>query len=134
MTMWTRGGSDVRPKILKNEREYAAALRRVEDLWDAPKGSAKAEELELWAHLVDAYERERHPIPPPNPVEAIRFRMDQLGLRNQDLARFVGGRNRASEVLNHKRSLSVSMMRNLYRELHVPAESLLAEPSKRYRV
>jgi HTH-type transcriptional regulator/antitoxin HigA len=124
----------VRPKILKNEREYAAALRRVEDLWDAPKGSAKAEELELWAHLVDAYERERHPIPPPNPVEAIRFRMDQLGLRNQDLARFVGGRNRASEVLNHKRSLSVSMMRNLYRELHVPAESLLAEPSKRYRV
>ncbi len=124
----------MRPKILKNEREYAAALRRVEDLWDAPKGSAKAEELELWAHLVDAYERERHPIPPPNPVEAIRFRMDQLGLRNQDLARFVGGRNRASEVLNHKRSLSVSMMRNLYRELHVPAESLLAEPSKRYRV
>jgi len=118
---------------LKNEREYNEALRRVEGLWDAPKGSAKAEELELWAHLVDAYERGHHPVPSPDPVQAIRFRMDQLGLRNQDLAKYVGGRNRASEVLNHKRSLSVSMMRTLYRELHIPAESLLAEPSKRYR-
>jgi len=123
----------MKPKILKNEREHREALRRMDALWDAPQGSPKAVELELWSHLVDTYERDHCVIPLPDPIEAIRFRMEQMGLRNPDLAKLVGGRNRASEILNHKRSLSVAMMRNLYQNLHVPAESLLAEPVEKYR-
>jgi HTH-type transcriptional regulator/antitoxin HigA len=123
----------MKAKILKNEREHQAALRLVDSLWDAPKGSAQAAECELWAHLIDAYEQTRHSIAPPDPIDAIRFRMEQMGLEGADLAKIIGGRNRASEILNRKRPLSVSMMRNLYRELHVPAESLLAEPNAKYR-
>jgi HTH-type transcriptional regulator/antitoxin HigA len=124
---------NMKPKILKNDREYQEALRQVDALWDIPKGSSRIAELELWSHLVDVYERGHQSIPLPDPIEAVRFRMEQMGLHNPDLAKIVGGRNRASEILNHKRPLSVSMMRNLYRDLHVPAESLLAEPSAKYR-
>jgi len=119
----------MKPKILKNEKEHRAALQRVEALWDAPKGSRQADELEHWAILIEAYEQKHHPIAPPDPVEAIKFRMDQMGLKTSDLAKLLGGRNRVSEVLNRKRPLSLAMMRSLYQNLHVPAESLLAEPS-----
>jgi HTH-type transcriptional regulator/antitoxin HigA len=123
----------MRPKILKNEKEHRQALKKVEALWGAPKGSLLAEELELWASLVDAYEQKHHSIPEPDPIEAVKFRMDQLGLKPADMGKYLGGRGRVSEVLNHKRPLSVSMMRSLYHKLHVPAESLLSEPSARYK-
>jgi len=124
----------MRPKVLKNEREHLRAVKRVEELWNAPKGSPQAEELELWASLIEDYELKHHPIPEPDPIEAVKFRMDQMGLKPSDLAKFLGGRGRVSEVLNRKRPLSVSMMRTLYHELHVPAESLLAEPPAKYKV
>ncbi len=124
----------MKPKVIKNGKEHAAALKRVEELWDAPKGSGKAEELEHWAILIEAYEDEHYPILESDPIEAIKFRMDQMGLKPTDLAKFLGGRNRVSEVLNRKRPLSVAMMRSLYQNLHIPAESLLAEPSAKYRV
>jgi HTH-type transcriptional regulator / antitoxin HigA len=120
-------------KVLKNEKEHKKALEQVEALWDAPKGSALAEELELWAALVEAYEDKHHPVPAPDPIEAVKFRMEQMGLKPSDMAKILGGRGRVSEVLNRKRPLSVNMMRNLYQHLHVPAESLLAEPSAKYR-
>ena len=120
-------------KVLKNEKDHKKALEQVEALWDAPKGSAQAEELELWAALIEAYEEKHHPLPAPDPIEAVKFRMEQMGLKPSDLAKFLGGRGRVSEVLNRKRPLSVNMMRSLYQNLHVPAESLLAEPSAKYR-
>lgn len=123
----------MRPKVLKTEKEHQQALKRIEALWDAPKGSSRAEELELWASLVETYEQTHHPIPEPDPIEAVKFRMEQLGLRPTDLGKYLGGRGRVSEVLNRKRPLSVSMLRTLYAKLHVPAESLLAEPSAKYK-
>ena len=124
----------MKPKVLKNEREHKQALKRVEVLWDAPKGSPQAEELELWTSLIEAYEQKHHPIPEPDPIEAVKFRMEQMGLKPAGLAKYLGRRGRVSEVLNRKRPLSVTMMRTLYRKLHVPAESLLAKPSSKYKV
>ena len=121
-------------KVLKNEKEYQQALKKVEALWEAPKGSVQADELELWATLVNAYEIKHYPIPDPDPIDAVKFRMEQMGLKPTDLAKYLGGRGRVSEVLNRKRPLSVNMMRSLYQNLHVPAESLLAEPKAVYRV
>jgi HTH-type transcriptional regulator / antitoxin HigA len=131
-------------KVIKNNKEHSAALARIDALWDAPKGSVQAGELDLWATLVGAYEREQHSIEVADPVEAIRFRMDQMGLKPADLAGVLGGRNRVSEVLNRKRNLSTSMMRGLCIKLGIPAESLLGvaspgvarlrEPRARYGV
>jgi HTH-type transcriptional regulator/antitoxin HigA len=122
----------VKLKVLKNEKEHKKALEQVETLWDAPKGSAQAEELELWSALIEAYEEKRHAIPAPDPIEAVKFRMEQMGLKPSDMTKILGGKGRVSEVLNRKRPLSVNMMRNLYQNLHVPAESLLAEPKAKY--
>jgi len=122
----------MKPKVIKNEREHRAAIKRIEALWDAPVGSRQAEELETWAVLVESYENEKFPFEAPDPVEAIKFRMEQLGLKPAQLAKVLGGKSRVSEVLNGKRAISTTMMRNLYRDLHIPAESLLAEPRAKY--
>ena len=111
---------------IKTERDYGRALKEIDRLSDAKPNSTDGDLLELWVTLVDAYETKHHAIPPPDPIEAIKFRMEQLGLSNADLAEVLGGRNRVSEVLNRKRSLSVGMMRRLHKELHIPADSLLA--------
>ena len=118
------------PKILKNETEYRHALARFDDLFDAELGTPAADELELWSVLIGIYEDEHYPIPPPDPVDAIRFRMDQLGLRPVDLAPLLGGRSRVSEVLNGKRGLSLQMIQTLSRELGIPLESLMPKEPK----
>lgn len=115
----------MKPKIIKTEAEYDKALARVAKLMDAHAGTAKADELELWAMLVDAYEREVHPIDPPDPISAIRFRMEQQGLERSDLIQYIGSKGKVSEVLSGKRSLSLSMIRNLHFGLGIPAEVLL---------
>ena len=117
----------MKPKIIKTEEQYAEALARVEILMDAKPGSAQEEELELWSLLVERYEREHFPIDIPDPVEAIRFRMAQEGLRQKDLEAYFPGKNRVSEVLNGKRPLSLGMIRALHRGLGIPAEVLLRE-------
>ena len=117
----------MKPKILKTEEEYAAALARVESLMDANPGTAKEEELGLWSLLVERYEEENFPVDIPDPVDAIKFRMDQEGLRQKDLERFFPGKNRVSEILNRKRPLSIGMIRSLHRGLGIPAEVLLRE-------
>ena len=117
----------MKPKVLKTEPEYTAALARVESLMDARPGTAREEELELWSLLVERYEQEHFPISLPDPVAAIRFRMDQEGLRRKDLEKYFPGKNRVSEILNRKRPLSLGMIRSLHRGLGIPAEVLLQE-------
>lgn len=113
-------------RAIKTERGHREALRMIERLWNSRPGTREAEVLEVLATLVESYEEKRHAILPPDPVEAIKFRMEQEGLGPSDLAKLVGGRNRASEILHKKRRLSLGMIRNLHRKLHIPAEALIA--------
>jgi len=113
-------------KVIKNERQHRAALRAIEALWRARPGTPQGDMLDLLTTLVESYEEKRHAILPPDPIQAIRFRMEQEGLDNSDLAKIVGGRNRASEIMHGKRGLSLAMIRCLHRRLHIPAESLIA--------
>ena len=112
-------------KPIKTERDYQNALKKIEKLWDAKPNTAAGDRLDVWVTLVEAYEQKRYHIAPPDPVEGIKFRMDQLELKASDLAKILGGRNRASEVLNKKRNLTVEMMRSLHKHWSIPAESLL---------
>jgi len=116
---------DIKP--IRNERDYKNATKRIESLWNAAPKSPEYDELEVLATLVDAYEAQHQPIDPPDPIEAIQFRMDQLGLARKDLEPYIGSRGRVSEVLGRKRGMSLSMIRKLHRGLGIPAEVLLAE-------
>jgi len=111
-------------KPIKTERDYQNALKQIEKLWDAKPNTAKGDRLEVLVTLVEAYEEKHYKIEPPDAIEAIKFRMEQLGLKQSDLAKYLGGRSRASEVLNRKRKLSVDMMRSLRKHLDIPPESL----------
>lgn len=118
-------------KLFKTEAEHTAALRRVEELFanEPPEGYSEeqANELELLSHLIEVYEDEQFPIDLPSPVAAIAFKMDQLGLKQADLAPYFGSKSRVSEVLSGKRPLSLAMMRKLHTGLGIPAEVLLQE-------
>ncbi len=119
-------------KIIKNEAEYDAALERMDALMDTAPGSAEEEELELLAILVEKYEQERYPIELPDPVAAIKFRMEQEGLTRQDMIKYLGSQSKVSEVLNYKRPLSLAMIRALTDGLNIPAEVLI-QPPDQYR-
>lgn len=93
------------PKVIKTEKEYESALARINDLMDADPGTPEGDELDLLVTLVELYEKAKHPIDPPDPVEAIKFRMDQLGLRQKDLIPHIGSRSKVSEVLSRQRPL-----------------------------
>lgn len=113
-------------KPIKTNKDYKAALKRIEKIFDAKPNSRKGDELEVLVTLVEAYEQKHYAIALPDPMEAIKFRMEQLGLKQSDIAKVIGGKNRASEILHKKRSLTAEMMRRLHREYNIPAESLLA--------
>ncbi len=113
-------------KPIKSERDYHKALKEIEKLWDAKPNTSKGDRLDVLVTLVEAYEQRHFKVEPPDAVEAIKFRMEQLGLKAADLARILGGRSRVSEVLNKKRKLTVDMMRSLRKHLAIHAESLLA--------
>jgi HTH-type transcriptional regulator/antitoxin HigA len=115
----------MRPKLIKTQKEYKAALKRIEKLMEAKPRTPQGDELELLSALVEIYEREHEPIPPPDPVDAIRFRMEQEGLKPKDLIPLIGSRSRVSEILSGRRPLSLKMIRNLHYGLGIPAESLL---------
>lgn len=119
----------MKPKILKTDQEYETALATVEKLMDAPPGSSAEDDLELWSMLVQDYESRHYPVEPPDPVEAIKFRMDQMGLQQKDLTRYIPAKSKVSEVLNRKRSLSLPMIRALHRNLGISAEVLVREPA-----
>ena len=115
-------------KIIKNEQDYEAALSRIDELMAADPDTPEGDELELVATLVELYEKKAHPIELPDPIEAIKFRMDQMGLKQKDLIPFIGSRSKVSEVLSRQRSLSISMIRKLHEGLGIPADVLLKEP------
>ncbi|MBI3916548.1 MAG: helix-turn-helix domain-containing protein [Betaproteobacteria bacterium] len=117
-------------KIIKTEDQYRAYLAEVDRLAadDPVPGTADGDRLELLAKLVEDYEKERFRFRRPDPIDAIRFRMEEQGLRQKDLAPLLGGRNRVSEVLAGKRPLTVSAIRALSDALHIPADLLVQEP------
>ena len=110
---------------VKTVDDYKNALVSIDELMDARPGTAKGDELDILATLVEAYERNHFPINPPDPVEAILFRMDQMGIDRKSLEPLLGGRNRVSEVLNRKRSLSMNQIRRLHDGLDIPLENLI---------
>ena len=115
----------VRP--IKNNTQYESALARVYALLqkEIKPNSNESDELEILSILVKEYENEHYPVPPPNPLEAIRFRLDQMNMSESELATILGYRSRKSEILSGKRKLSLPMIRKLYETLHIPAEVLI---------
>jgi HTH-type transcriptional regulator / antitoxin HigA len=114
-------------KPIRTEADHAAALREIDRLLDAPEGTPEADRLEILSTLVADYEDRHHPIDPPDPIEAILFRMEQEGVSRQDLEPLLGTRARVSEILNRKRPLTLKMIRKLSERLHVPAHVLIAD-------
>jgi HTH-type transcriptional regulator / antitoxin HigA len=117
-------------KPIRSEADYAAALAEIERLWGAKSGTPEGDWLDVLATLVDAYESEHDPIDPPDPIEAIKFRMDQQGLTRRDLEAILGTRARVAEVLNRKRDLSIGMIRRLHERLGISAEVLIRRVRK----
>jgi HTH-type transcriptional regulator/antitoxin HigA len=115
---------EIRP--IRTEQQHQAALRRLEEIWEAEPGTPESDELDVLSVLVEAYEDEHYPIDPPDPIEAIKFRMDQMGLTRRDLEPYIGSRSKVSEILSRKRKLSLDMIRNLNEKLGIPAEILIA--------
>lgn len=113
-------------KPIHSQEDLAAALARVAQIWGAATGSPEGDELEILAVLIEKYEAEHFPMPPSDPVEAIKFRMEQMGLTARDLEPFIGPSGRVSEVLNGKRKLSLAMIKRLHEGLCIPYERLLA--------
>lgn len=114
-------------KPIRTAGEYNAALVRIDSLFDAEPGTDAGDELEVLITLVDAYESKMHAIEGPDPIEAIKFRMEQQGLSDADLTPMLGQRSRVSEVLNRKRRLSLNMIRKLHQDLNIPLESLISD-------
>ncbi|WP_319784485.1 transcriptional regulator [Oceanisphaera sp. IT1-181] len=114
---------------IRTEQDYEAAMERISELWGAPIGTTEGDELEVLATLAEAFEAKHCPIAAPDPVEAIKFRMEQQGLTPKDMVPFFGNRSRVSDVLNRKRKLNLSMIRNLSDGLKIPIESLISDYS-----
>lgn len=112
-------------KPIKTKKDYQNALERLEVIFDAKKGTKKGDELEILGILIDQYENDNFPIELPDPIEAIKFRMEQLGYNQTDLARVVGLKSRASEILSGKRKLSLDMIRQLHDKLNIPTDVLI---------
>jgi HTH-type transcriptional regulator/antitoxin HigA len=115
-------------KLIKTKKDHEAALVRIYELMqkNLKAGSALSDELEALSILVEAYEEKHYPIPPPHPIEAIKFRMEQGDLDEKELTKILGGRSRKSEILSGKRKLSLNMIRDLHKKLKIPAESLIS--------
>jgi HTH-type transcriptional regulator / antitoxin HigA len=118
--------ADIKP--IRTKTDYRKAMVEVERLWGAKDGTPAGDRLDVLATLIDAYEAEHYPMDPPDPIEAIKFRMEQQGLSRKDLEPIIGTRTRVAEVLNGKRSLSISMIRRLHARLGISAEILIRAP------
>ncbi|MGJ3233668.1 helix-turn-helix domain-containing protein [Marivirga sp.] len=115
---------EIRP--IKTENDYQSALSRIEELWGAKKDTLEGDELDLLITLVEAYEIKHYPIAPPDPIDAIKFRMEQMGMSKSDMVQYLGSQSRVSEILNRKRGLTLNMIKSLYKGLKIPPEILLA--------
>ncbi|MBK8485988.1 MAG: helix-turn-helix domain-containing protein [Saprospiraceae bacterium] len=110
---------------IHSRKDYQSAMKRIDEIFDSKKGSPTGNELEILSILVDHYERENFPIESPEPIEAIKFRMEQMGMNQNELAKIIGQKSRASEILNKKRKLSLEMIRKLTKTLNIPSEVLI---------
>lgn len=118
-------------KPIKTKADYRAALKEIETLMSARAGSREGERLDVMVTLIEAYEKKHHPLGLPDPVEAIKFRMEQMALAPKDLVPMIGQINRVYEILNRKRPLTLQMIRRLHQKLGIPAESLIKDPDQR---
>ena len=114
-------------KPIKTEKDYQQALKQLEIVFDALPNTTEGDELEILGVLIDNYEKTYFPIDMPDPIEAIKFRMDQMNYSNQDMADIIGSKSRLSEILNKKRKLSIGMIRKLHNILHIPTDVLVQE-------
>lgn len=117
-------------KLIETEEEYHQFLKRIDVLFDAKKGTPEAQELELLVMIVNKFEEENYPIEEPDPIEYIKIRMEEMGLKATDLVPYIGNKGNVSKVLNGKRGLSIEMIRNLHKGLGFPLDILIAEPKK----
>ncbi len=114
-------------KIIKTEKAYRQALQRLEEIFDAKKNTAQGDDLELLSLLIEQYEKEKFIISFPDPIDAIQFRMEQMGYKQKDLAEIIGLKSRVSEILNRKRKLTLEMIRKLHDAMGIPTEVLVRE-------
>ena len=114
----------IRP--IKTEQDYYNTINRIEVLWGSKIDTPEGDELDLLITLVESYEMKNFPIAPPDPIDAIKFRMEQMNLSNEDMIEYLGSQSRVSEILNRKRSLTLGMIKSLYKGLKIPADVLLA--------
>ena len=114
-------------KPIKTQEDYNTTLSQIESLMDAKPNTPQMDELEVLTTLVEAYEQQHYKIDAPDPIEAIKFRMEQEGLKQKDLISIIGSKSRVSEILNKKRKLTIEMIRNLHKQLHIPIESLFLD-------
>jgi HTH-type transcriptional regulator/antitoxin HigA len=114
-------------KVIKTEKDYKNALKRLEVIFDSEPETKEGDELELLSLLIDNYEKIHYPIDLPDPVEAIKFRMDQMDYKPKDLAKVIGFRSRVTEILNKKRKLSLPMIRRISKQMHIPSDVLIQE-------
>lgn len=112
---------------IRSEKDYNKALERLESIFDAKLGTKEGDELDILSILIDKYENEYFPIGMPDPVEAIKFRMEQMGMKQKDLIALIGFKSRVSEILNRKRKLTLDMVRKLSKALHIPTDVLIQE-------
>jgi HTH-type transcriptional regulator/antitoxin HigA len=115
---------EIRP--IKTEEDYNTSIHRIEVLWGAKKDTPQGDELDLLVTLVESYEMKHYPIAPPDPVDAIKFRMEQMGMTKADMVQYIGSQSRVSEILNGKRKLTLGMIKSLYKGLRIPVDILLA--------
>lgn len=115
---------EIRP--IKTEQDYQESIHRIEELWGSKRDTTEGDELDLLCTLVESYEMTHYPIAPPDPIDAILFRMEQMGMTKTDMAKYLGSQSRVSEVLSRKRKLTLKMVKSLYKGLKIPAEILLA--------
>ena len=115
----------MRIKPIRTKKDHERALKRIDDLWGCKKNSPEGDEFEILLTLTEKYEDEHYPIPPPDPLEAIKFRLDQMNLTRSKLVKFIGYKSRVSEILTGKRKLTLPMIRTLNKKLRIPAEILI---------
>jgi HTH-type transcriptional regulator/antitoxin HigA len=114
-------------KPIKSKTDYRNALKRLEDIFDAPIGTTESDEADILGLLVDEYEKKHYPIEAPDPIEAIKIRMEELQLKQVDLIEVIGSKSRVSEILNRKRKLTIEMIRNLTKRLNLSPDLLIAD-------
>lgn len=117
----------MRIKPIRTKKDHEKALKRIDELWGCKKNSPEGEEFEILLTLTEKYEDDHYPIPPPDPIEAIKFRLEQMNLTRAELVKFIGYKSRVSEILTGKRKLTLPMIRTLNKKLKIPAEILIKQ-------